>query len=226
MQGYKNYKIVKGWRDDKFFLPTTDSQRIFRELSCIKAQNVYELGFGNGALINLFSASNCKVFGKELDESLNLLARENGVEIASLVELKDGSVDLVLAIDVLEHLTLPEISDFMCTTAKKLKVGGSLYLRFPNGDSLLSNYIQYGDPTHITRIGAGMLLSLAFDARLHIARMGREPVRVKSYRDLPRFIIDAVASDLISFAIRLFARPNCPTHFWSRNYTVLLKRTS
>jgi 2-polyprenyl-3-methyl-5-hydroxy-6-metoxy-1,4-benzoquinol methylase len=68
--------------------------------------------------------------------------------LADLAEQKDGSLAMIVAIDFIEHLTREILLDFLMLSRRKLRSGGSLILRAPNGDSPLVARNLFNDITH------------------------------------------------------------------------------
>ena len=61
---------------------------------------------------------------------------------------EDESFDVIVAIDVVEHLTHEELLNLMDTVYKKLKIKGKFILHTPNATSIFSGRMRYGDLTH------------------------------------------------------------------------------
>ena len=60
-----------------------------------------------------------------------------------------GRFDLIVAFDVLEHLTVNELLDLMQFAKSLLTPDGRILARFPNGASPFSGPYQNGDITHM-----------------------------------------------------------------------------
>ena len=100
------------------------------------------------------------------------------IELSNLVEylksLDDSSLDLLIAIDVIEHFTKEEISDLIDDINRVLKKDGIVITHQPNGESPFGNGIRYVDFTH----------ELAF-TRNSISQILSGFSSVKSYEDKP-----------------------------------------
>ncbi len=59
-----------------------------------------------------------------------------------------GSIDVVLLMDVLEHLTRQELFDTLDEVYRILKPGGRCIAHVPNAEGLFGMRIRYGDLTH------------------------------------------------------------------------------
>jgi predicted TPR repeat methyltransferase len=168
--------------------------------------------------------------GTELNSELLALAKSKGIigieagyDLSKLIEPE--SLDLVVAFDVLEHLTLQEIADLFSSVKNCLKDGGRLIARFPSGDSPFSRAIQYGDMTHKSIIGSLMIRQLSTEAGFQVLQV-REPsfpIRglgpVRFFRRLPIVFMRYVATRFIN----LFFNDNMPMVI-SPNMLVVLKK--
>jgi hypothetical protein len=107
---------------------------------------------------------------------------------------------------VLEHLSTDEIVTLLASVARSLADGGIFLARFPSGDSPFARATQYGDMTHRTVIGSGIIEQLAQAANLDVVQV-RPPVfpllglGVRRFcRRLPVALLRAVASKAINLA--------------------------
>jgi SAM-dependent methyltransferase len=98
--------------------------------------------------------------------------------------------DLIVAFDVLEHMMVEEIADFLSLAASLLNPGGRLLARFPNGSSPIGAFYQAGDITHVTVLSAprirqiglsvGLDLKAAFNAARPLVGTGRSALAQKA----------------------------------------------
>ena len=68
--------------------------------------------------------------------------------IEYLKNLEDNSLDLLIAIDVIEHFTKEELSDLIDDMNRVIKKDGTIITHQPNGESPFCNSVRYGDFTH------------------------------------------------------------------------------
>ncbi|NOQ14153.1 MAG: methyltransferase domain-containing protein [Methyloprofundus sp.] len=108
--------------------------------------------------------------------------------VAYLKDLENNSLDILIAIDVIEHFTKEELSDLIDDFYRVLKEDGLVITHQPNAEGIFGNGIRYGDFTH----------ELAFTRR-SISQIfcSSEFKDVQSFEDKP------IAHGLKSF-IRLF----------------------
>ena len=117
---------------------------------------VRELGAGQGALLLLLEQCGYRdvvgydVSAEQVDGALPLkharLEREDIRE--ALAAMPDNSVDVMVAIDLLEHFTKAEAIALCDAVHRTLKPGGRWVVHCPNGESPFSGRIRYGDFTH------------------------------------------------------------------------------
>jgi SAM-dependent methyltransferase len=117
---------------------------------------IYEVACGPGIMLryltrtgyNNTSGSDSSLCQVELARAAGL----NVVQADSLSELEkhpDVSCDCIIGIDFIEHLPKDALIEFFLLASKKLKPGGSLILRAPNGDSPFVGRNLFNDITHV-----------------------------------------------------------------------------
>lgn len=130
---------------------------------------VLDVGCGHGALLHFArEAGYANVRGVDGSPQQVEAARRlgiAGVEQGDLRELlsaqADGSLDVVVAFDVIEHFTRDELLPFVDEVRRVLKPGGRWIIHAPNGESPFCGAIRYGDMTHelaFTRTSLNQLL--------------------------------------------------------------------
>lgn len=118
--------------------------------------SILDLGCGDGGLIfflKRFGYRNVK--GVDLSPEMVALAHGAGVMEAqvgdvfeSLAAAPDGSVDVVFAMDILEHLNRPELFTFCREVFRVLSPSGRFIVHVPNAAGIFGNAVRYGDLTH------------------------------------------------------------------------------
>jgi len=158
---YEKYVQGKQWQTDSFGKPDDGSYYDHEMKRVFDAPRtnlrIVEFGFGNGAFLGWARSRGHYVVGVEQIDELDRRARAAGFETAPSIDalLNSGakSYDLVVAFDVLEHLSKDELVTFLEGTISLLRSGGALLARFPNGDSPFGLRHQNGDITHCLSIG-------------------------------------------------------------------------
>ena len=117
---------------------------------------ILDLGCGSGALVHIARLAGYKrIRGVDVSPQQVAVARKldiDGVEHGDLLDtlsaLPEGSVDLVIAIDVVEHFAKDELLVLFDSVWRVLKQGGRCLVHTPNGDSPFGGAVRYGDLTH------------------------------------------------------------------------------
>ncbi len=178
MSQYSKYTNWKGW-DLSAFGRYTAAESLYysRELRrsgviTVRGIRILDYGFGNGPFMGWALDQGAECLGSEVDAVLVDTASASKFEVYRSDELgggiRPGSLDLVVAWDVLEHLTLDELLTALEQFHVLLKVGGRLIARVPSGDSPFSRAIQNGDGTHKLAIGSLMVRQAALQANMDV----------------------------------------------------------
>jgi SAM-dependent methyltransferase len=131
---------------------------------------ILDLGCGYGALLHfLKEAGYIDLTGVDRSPEQVALAHELGLnfihegDIADTLSLApDDTYDVVVAFDLLEHLTCQEALNLGDQLFRVIRPGGRLILHLPNAEGIFSSRILYGDMTHeraYTRSSVTQLMS-------------------------------------------------------------------
>ena len=114
-----------------------------------------DIGCGFGfALRALRNAGFSNVRGLEVSSHQATIARRGGFEVSVVSDTIDflkrhsGHFGIVLLLDVLEHIPVPEQLDMMRTIRETLSPGGRVIVTVPNANSPLAARWRYIDFTH------------------------------------------------------------------------------
>jgi len=177
------YSDWQGWSDQPFGNNNKKTDRYFdvelkrHKASISRGSRVLEIGFGNGQFLSYCKNKGALIVGTEINPGQIVKARSSGynvVNTSDLNEFDDSSFDLVVAIDVLEHLNLFQIPHLLTNIRKVLCDDGVFIARFPNGDSPFSLIIQNADITHRTWIGSYMIENLCTSSGLRVQKIAGE----------------------------------------------------
>lgn len=167
------YTEWKNWQEQDFGQPNDLDSRYFeaeiaRRVPHPGAADLLEIGYGNGSLLGWARTRFASVSGVEQNNLLVERARKAGFIAHDSIEAYPAlaAFDVVVAMDVLEHLTSPEIEAMLAAISIRLKPGGCFIARFPNGDSPFGRINQNGDVTHVNAIGCMKMTYLAERAKL------------------------------------------------------------
>ena len=184
----------------------------------LKGANVLELGFGSGKILKFLRDKGCSVEGIEIQENLLKLAQEKDFKVHKNIADVEGPYDVIVAFDVLEHMSLGQLKEFFTYAANKLKPTGKMLFRFPNADSYAGMAAQNGDHTHVTAMGQSKLRQIVEPFGLEIASFeGRVDYPVKSVRN---FIFKVIRWPLIK--IIGFGNP----YFFAGNVVAVVKHSN
>jgi cyclopropane fatty-acyl-phospholipid synthase-like methyltransferase len=106
-----------------------------------------------------------------------------------LTAQSDASVDAVLAIDILEHLTRREVMEVLDAVRRVLKPGGRCIAHVPNSDGLYGMRIRYGDFTHELAFNPSSARQVFRVAGFREVRCFEDKPRVHGFLSLARRII-------------------------------------
>ncbi len=133
---------------------------------------ILDLGCGYGALLYfLKEAGYHDLQGIDTSSEQVAGAKRLGLDfvrqgnlIEALKESGEGTYDVLIAFDVLEHFSKDEILDFAAEARRVLKTGGRLIVHVPNGEAIFSGAVFFGDLTHetcFTRASLRQLIKIA-----------------------------------------------------------------
>lgn len=231
---YASYLDWKQWDGSRFGLSGTEEQVYFGKLIALAGplcgKDACEVGFGNGPLLGYLGATGWRMFGVELQEELVARARNHGAIAVTGIEQFPGDLrfDLILLIDVLEHIDQHKIPDFLASMKARLKPAGKIIARFPNGDSPFGLKNQNGDITHVTVIGSKKLGYFARRAGLAVIYLGAEPLPIRggSFSKQIKKAISIPLRHLLRKILTTFLTLPMDKSFFSQNLVAVLKESS
>tara|TARA_B100001175_G_C19316384_1_gene545555 strand:- start:9 stop:716 length:708 start_codon:yes stop_codon:yes gene_type:complete len=201
MNNNNKYIDWKNWSQDSFAKTTKLEEfyfdNIIKLLKLKKSSKILEIGFGNGSFLGYAISKNYSYVGIESNEKLvNLAISNNFSAFTSLKQInKKDKYDLIILLDVLEHILPDKVEDFFTEINLFLEQNGSIFLRFPNGSSPLGLGNQHGDSTHCNIITIPKLDFWCFNSGL----------KVESYRgDKRPFIFRHNILKMPSRIVKLF----------------------
>ncbi|HEX3436279.1 MAG TPA: class I SAM-dependent methyltransferase [Pseudacidobacterium sp.] len=129
---------------------------IAKHLPHDRSVRILDLGCGHGAFLYFLSQAGYKnIYGIDISQEQVELAHQLGISEARhgtleevLSEEKDGCVDVVLVMDVLEHLIKDDLFHILDEIRRVLKHNGMCIAHVPNAEGLYGMRIRYGDMTH------------------------------------------------------------------------------
>ena len=134
---------------------------------------IADLGCGDGRLLYLLSKRGYgNLTGVDVSEAQTRIAQQVVDPVLTMNALEwlregDEPLDLLLAIDFVEHLTKSEALEFLDLCASRLRPGGRLILQTPNGESPFAGAVRHGDITHEQCFTPPLLAALLERAGFH-----------------------------------------------------------
>jgi SAM-dependent methyltransferase len=170
---YNSYSSFKGWDDTAPHVPPEEFEEILAWGKCKPAARILEIGFGSGQFLDWARGAGHEVAGIEIIPQMIAAAKSRGHLVYESLESEiDGLFDLIVAIDVLEHIPHDRLAEMLSQCRRLLAPGSHLVARFPNGDSPFSARYQNGDATHLKPLTASSLAQIAAPVGMRLAHAG------------------------------------------------------
>lgn len=166
----------KHWDEIKFATICPIERFYFEQIFSNKVSNnsrILEIGFGNGTLLSYFRGLGHTVVGTELNDTLVASAITAGYTaykgaVWEINELQSDSFDLIVGLDVAEHMTYEELLKLFSWISTHLNKSGMLCLKFPEGGSPFGLSNQNGDFTHISTLTQSKILAICLVTKLEL----------------------------------------------------------
>jgi SAM-dependent methyltransferase len=188
---YNSYSSFKGWGDTTPSVPPEEFEEILALGKCKPSARILEIGFGSGQFLDWARGAGHEVVGIEIIPEMITAATSRGhIVYQNPGSEIDGLFDLIVAIDVLEHIPHDDLVMTLSRCRRWLAPDGCLVARFPNGDSPFSARYQNGDATHLKPLTASSLAQIAAPVGMRLAHAGNS-------RALPKNLSAALKRRLI-----------------------------
>ena len=96
--------------------------------SCSRDQVIYDMGCGEGVLVNEYRQAGYQINGMDLNYSSEFILQRNFLNSG----LADNSADVIICTDVIEHLIFSDQEKAIAEFARILKPGGLALISVPN----------------------------------------------------------------------------------------------
>jgi 2-polyprenyl-3-methyl-5-hydroxy-6-metoxy-1,4-benzoquinol methylase len=149
------------------------------ELSGKNSQSrVLDFGCGFGSLVYCLNEYFDNVLGVDASLDQIKVAKSNGLNVKHItlsdfenwVSQNNNSFDLIFLFDVLEHIAVDDQIVFMRRICSMLALGGSIYIKVPNANSMLASRWRYIDWTHKSSFTESSLEFVCMNAGLNKIR--------------------------------------------------------
>ena len=178
---YKDYSNWKQWTEE-----SADDEKhevYIKEISKIPAKSIHsilEIGFGSGDFMAWCTSKGYQIEGVEVSLDMLEKARNQGYSVYDSVAATKKSYDLIVAFDVLEHISRDKVFNFLQSINASLKAGGYFMARFPNGASPFGRIWQHGDLTHRLSLNCISASQLASLVNMELISCGNSSRTIKS----------------------------------------------
>ena len=96
--------------------------------ACRPDQVIYDMGCGEGVLVNEYRRRGYRITGMDLNYSSEFIVQRDFLKSG----IEDGSVDVIVCLDVIEHLVFPDQEKALSEFARMLGPGGRALITVPN----------------------------------------------------------------------------------------------
>ena len=192
---------------------------------------IIDLGCGNGCYLHFFRQwGYTNLVG--IDTSAEQVAMAHRLGITGVVQdtINDfltrpqPPADVVLLMDVLEHLTLDETLTLMDQILALLNPGGILLMHVPNAEGLFGMRIRYGDLTHEQSFTRSSMRQLLMAAGFDTQSCYEDKPVIHGLTSLIRRLIWEVGT--LHYRLLLLAETGAGNAILSQNMLVVAKKKS
>jgi len=204
------YMQWKGWHGG-FFCDARQEECLSGEFKSynLKGMKILEIGFGDGAFLAWARDHGAQVSGTELIHELVEIGKRKSFEvfhgqIDEVPDLAAREFDLIVALDVFEHIEIDRLKRLLKVLRNLLSERGEIICRFPNGESPFGRIYQHADATHVSVLSGPIMSQLCQEAGLAVIESRnayryrgtglKRPLRQLLYvfRDSLHFCIDKI----------------------------------
>ncbi|WP_312515952.1 class I SAM-dependent methyltransferase [Massilia sp.] len=167
-----------------------------------------DLGCGRGEWLELLGEQGFEAQGVDLDDGMLAACRERGLAarhqdaLAALREQPEGSLALVSAFHLVEHLPFELVQDLIAESLRALRPGGLLIMETPNPENLTVGATSfYRDPTHVRPLPPDLLGFAADHAGFARQRIVRLQEEAQLHTDAPLGVINVLEGVSPDYAV-------------------------
>ncbi len=194
---------------------------------------ILDLGCGYGAVLSCLEELGYRhVAGIEISfdqvasaKQLGIHGVEQGELLDYLKRCKDETFDVILALDVLEHFTKPEVVEICDEIYRLLRQGGKLILHVPNGGGIFSSIIYFDDLTHETAFTRGSIRQLGAAVGFEKIECAEDKPIVHGVKSFVRRILWEILSSFFRLIYIAETADLSENPLLSQNLTAVMEKT-
>ncbi|HEB56060.1 MAG TPA: class I SAM-dependent methyltransferase [Gammaproteobacteria bacterium] len=186
---------------------------------------ILEIGCGHGALIyyakkmgyNRLEGIDASL--EQVEEAWKLGLRDNVRQedlMETLSKSADKTYDIIVALDVIEHMTKSELLDLVEELHRVLCSGGKLILHMPNAASPFFGRVRYGDYTHEQAFTQSSLSQLLVAHGFSEVQCFEDTPIVHGAKSVVRWIVWKVVRSV--FRLALIAETGAKNEIFTQNF--------
>jgi SAM-dependent methyltransferase len=158
---------------------------------------ILDLGCGFGALFYFLRRagySNLQAVDSSPDQiamaqRLGISGVRLGDALQALQATESQSQDVVVAFDLMEHLSADVLPKFVDEVSRVLKPRGRFIVHAPNGESPFCSRVRYGDPTHHRAFTQSSICPLLLSSGFAEVHCYEDSPTVHGFKSLLRWIV-------------------------------------
>ena len=197
-----------------------------------KQARILDLGCGHGTLLYFARQEGyTNIMGVDVSEEQVTAAHTigiNEVECGDLMDtmqsLQDGSQDVVIAFDVIEHFTRSELLPFVDEVRRILRDGGVWIIHAPNGGSPFIGRVFHGDFTHEQAFTPTSMNQLLLASHFSNIRCFEDAPIAHGLKSSVRRVLWKGISSVLRFCIIAETGDAGTKHILSQNFLTVARR--
>ena len=159
-----------------------------------KGSSIVEIACGYGSLLKFLVEKGYTPKGFDLSVDQIGVATELGLDaevkdIGDWIGDSSDSVDVLLAIDLIEHFDKPQLLQLLIDLRKKVKAGGVFIARTPNMDGIHPNQYAFGDFTHGALLNPSSAIQLFKAAGFSNIQVLDSCVKIRGAKEMLRVFV-------------------------------------
>ncbi|WP_088241392.1 class I SAM-dependent methyltransferase [Calothrix rhizosoleniae] len=190
---------------------------------------ILDLGCGHGALIYFaIKMGYHNIYGVDCSPEQVAFAKQLGIDNVQEDDLMNtlnshppNSLDVIISYDVIEHFNKNELINFVVEIVRVLKTDGYWIIHIPNGGSIFSNNVLYGDFTHEIAFTATSITQLLKASGFREVKCFEEYPPTNGFKGIVRFLIWKFIRVILKFYLAVETGGGGKESIFSQNFIVV-----